>query len=103
MKRALTGARINRKAHTIGSAGAWRTFALIKRDIKLAWSSVEPLHGIFADADANRQKRTKAAKELGCNQSECRFQEVLFAIGRDKPTRKPAYRRRASRKVMPAR
>jgi hypothetical protein len=38
----------------------------------------------------------KAAKELGCNQSRRRFQEVLFAIGRDKPTRKPANRRRAS-------
>jgi hypothetical protein len=42
----------------------------------------------------------KAARELGCNQSEQRFQEALFAIGRDKPTRKPPKRRRAARKVI---
>jgi hypothetical protein len=41
------------------------TFALIKRHIKLAWFSVEPLHGIFADADANRQKRTQATMHAG--------------------------------------
>jgi len=34
----------------------------------------------------------KAAKELGCNQSEQRFQDVLFAIGRDKPLRRASFR-----------
>jgi hypothetical protein len=29
----------------------------------------------------------KAAKELGCNQSEQRFQDALFAIGRHKPVK----------------
>ncbi len=32
----------------------------------------------------------KAAKELGCGQSEQRFQEALFALGRYKPTKVPA-------------
>jgi hypothetical protein len=30
----------------------------------------------------------KAANELGCNQSEQRFQEALFAIGRHKPLKR---------------
>jgi hypothetical protein len=43
----------------------------------------------------------KAAKELGCNQSEQRFQEALFAIGRYKPVKGPSKRSKLSRKVAP--
>jgi hypothetical protein len=42
----------------------------------------------------------KAANELGCCQSEERFQEALFAIGGNKPAREPSKRsRRASSRV----
>jgi hypothetical protein len=40
----------------------------------------------------------KAAKELGCNQSEQRFQDVLFVIGRDKPVRRASKSPKVSRK-----
>jgi hypothetical protein len=30
----------------------------------------------------------KTAKELGCNESEDRFEEVLLAIGTEKPVRR---------------
>jgi hypothetical protein len=45
----------------------------------------------------------KVAKELGCNQSEQRFQEALFAIGRYKPPRESSKRPRSSGKVAPKR
>jgi hypothetical protein len=44
-------------------------------------------------AKANAEDLVKAfreaAKELGCNRSEQRFQEALFAIGRYKPVKEP--------------
>jgi hypothetical protein len=43
----------------------------------------------------------KAAKELGCDQSEQRFQEALFALGRYKPTKFPANPSKSSGKVAP--
>jgi hypothetical protein len=43
----------------------------------------------------------KAAKELGCGQSEQRFQEALFALGRYKPTKVPANPSKSSRKITP--
>jgi hypothetical protein len=45
----------------------------------------------------------KAAKELDCNLSEQRFQEVLFAIGTHKPVRRSSRRAKFSRKVTPRR
>jgi hypothetical protein len=45
----------------------------------------------------------KAAKELGCNQSEQRFQDVLFAIGRDKPLRRASKSPKVSRKAKRSR
>jgi hypothetical protein len=45
----------------------------------------------------------KAAKELGCNQSEQRFQDVLFAIGRDKPLRRVSKSSKVSRKAKRSR
>jgi hypothetical protein len=44
----------------------------------------------------------RAAKDLGCLQSEQRFQDALFVIGRHKPTKQPG-KRRPSRKVVPPR
>jgi hypothetical protein len=41
----------------------------------------------------------EAAKELGCNRSEQRFQEAPFAIGRYKPVKEPSKRSKSSRKV----
>jgi hypothetical protein len=45
----------------------------------------------------------KAAKELGCNQSEQRFQDVLFAIGRDKPLRRASKSSKVSPKAKRSR
>jgi hypothetical protein len=45
----------------------------------------------------------KAANELGCNQSEQRFQETLFAIGTYKPVKEPPKGSKSSRKVKPRR
>jgi hypothetical protein len=45
----------------------------------------------------------KAAKELGCLQSDQRFREELFAIGRYKQVREPAKRSKSSRKIIPRR
>jgi hypothetical protein len=45
----------------------------------------------------------KAAKELGCNQSEQRFQDVLFAIGRDKPPRRASKSSKVSPKAKRSR
>jgi hypothetical protein len=44
-----------------------------------------------------------AAKELGCNQSEQRFQDVLFAIGRDKPLRRASKSSKVSPKAKRSR
>jgi len=65
MKSALTIAGIDRKAYAIGGAGAWRTFALVKRHIKLAWLGIESFHGVLADEDANGQERTEAPMHAG--------------------------------------
>jgi hypothetical protein len=43
------------------------------------------------------------AKELGCNQSEQRFQEVLVAIGRYKSAKESSNRPQSPRKVAPQR
>jgi hypothetical protein len=40
----------------------------------------------------------QVAKELGCNESEERFQEVLFTIGRHKPVRPNASSKRIDRR-----
>jgi glycine/D-amino acid oxidase-like deaminating enzyme len=45
----------------------------------------------------------KVAKELGCNQSEQRFQEVLVAIGRYKSVKETSKRPKSARKVAPQR
>ena len=45
----------------------------------------------------------KIAKELGCNQSQQRFQEVLVAIGRYKSAKESSKRPKSSRKVAPQR
>jgi len=45
----------------------------------------------------------KIAKELGCNQSQQRFQEVLVAIGRYKSAKETSKRPKSSRKVAPRR
>jgi hypothetical protein len=42
----------------------------------------------------------RAAKELGCSESEERFQKELFVIGRYKPARQ-GKRRKSSTKVTP--
>jgi hypothetical protein len=44
----------------------------------------------------------RAAKDLGCLQSEQRFQDTLFAIGRHKPAKETSHRdgsRRLDRKA----
>jgi hypothetical protein len=45
----------------------------------------------------------KAAKELGCNQSEQRFQEALFAIGTYKPVKGLSKGSKSSRTAKPSR
>jgi len=44
----------------------------------------------------------RAAREMGCNQSEERFQEVLFAIGTSKLSQEPAKRLMSFRKGQPS-
>jgi hypothetical protein len=43
------------------------------------------------------------AKEMGCDQSQQRFQDVLFAIGRDKPLRRASKSPKVSRKAKRSR
>jgi hypothetical protein len=45
----------------------------------------------------------KVARELGCNQSEQRFQDALFVICRDKPLRRASKSPKVSRKVKRSR
>jgi hypothetical protein len=45
----------------------------------------------------------KAAKELGCNQSEQKFLDALFVIGRDKPLKRASKSPRVSRKAKRSR
>jgi hypothetical protein len=42
----------------------------------------------------------KAAKDLGCLQSEQRFQDTLFAIGRHKPAKQSGKPRRSKKQVL---
>ena len=55
------------------------------------------------NAEAVVKAFRKAAKELGCNQSEQRFQDVLFVIGRDKPLKRASKSPKVPRKAKRSR
>ena len=61
LQAALAGTRIDRKTHAICRARARCAFALIEHYRQLTRVRIEPLHRIFADANADRQERAKAA------------------------------------------
>jgi hypothetical protein len=58
---------------------------------------------IKPNADEVVKAFRKAAKEMGCDQSQQRFQDVLFAIGRDKPLRRASKSPKVSRKAKRSR
>jgi hypothetical protein len=58
---------------------------------------------VKANADEVVKAFRKAAKEMGCDQSEQRFQDVLFSIGRDKPLRRASKSPKVSRKAKRSR
>jgi hypothetical protein len=48
-----------------GGARAWRALALIEHHRQFARLGAEPLHGVVADADADRQERAEPAVNAG--------------------------------------